>query len=80
MNHKLSLFLVISNIVSLGLLIGSLVVEDLFVKKVLVLIALAIMIVQKIFDFRAQTEKSKKIFSAVILAFLVGAFGFFLTV
>lgn len=80
MNPRLSLFLIISNIVALGLLVGSLIVEDAFVKKVLVLIALAVMIAQKIFDLRVQTEKSKKIFSAIILAFLVGAFGFFLTV
>lgn len=80
MNHKLSLFLILTNILALGLLIGSLVVEDVFVKKVLVLTALAVMIAQKIFDLRVQTEKSKKIFSAIILAFLIGAFGFFLMV
>lgn len=79
-NHKFSLLLIISNIISLILLIASLVVENILAKKILVLVALVIMIIQKVFDLKTQTDKTKRIFSAIVLAFLVGAFGFFLTV
>lgn len=79
-NHKFSLLLIISNIISLILLIASLVVENILAKKILVLVALVIMIIQKVFDLKTQTDKTKRIFSAIVLTFLVGAFGFFLTV
>lgn len=78
-NHRFSLFLVLSNLIALGLLIGSLVVENFATKKTLVLIALVVMMAQKIFELRIQTEKSKKIISGIILGLLVFAFGFFLT-
>lgn len=79
LNPKFSLFLIISNIIALILLIGSLVVENFTVKKVLILVALVVMMAQKIFDLKMQTDKTKRIFSGIILALLVFAFGFFLT-
>lgn len=79
-NPKFSLILVISNIIALILLIGSLVIENFTVKKILILVALVVMIAQKIFDLKTQTAKTKRIFSVIVLVLLVFAFGFFLTI
>lgn len=79
-NPKFSLILVISNIIALILLIGSLVIENFTVKKILILVALVVMIAQKIFDLKTQTAKTKRIFSIIVLVLLVFAFGFFLTI
>ncbi|MBF0747178.1 hypothetical protein IR073_05930 [Gemella sp. 19428wG2_WT2a] len=78
-NYRFSLFFLISNLLALGLLIGSLVIENFATKKILILVALFVMILQKIFELRIQKEKRKKIFSALMLAILVFAFGFFLS-
>ncbi|MBF0710372.1 MULTISPECIES: hypothetical protein [unclassified Gemella] len=78
-NYRFSLFFLISNLLALGLLIGSLVIKNFATKKILIIVALFVMILQKIFELRIQKEKRKKIFSALMLAILVFAFGFFLS-